>query len=281
MRKTPKGETVVFVVHDQEAKLGASAMAVVALDRYESLAGGVFHDEDMKLLGKYLLFQQYDDGSFLHYYRWDPKAPYRYRLSNSFPGQATWALALLEKRFGDPSWGKAARKAAEYLVTKREQEMRWLETPADPWLASALHEICTPFAETACVDYAKKMAEQAMKRQKLAGAAPDMVGSFEGEAEGSVNAAALTVRLWGETTGFVAMGPEAADAQLDAMRRAVSFIRLNELRPNNTFYLAECERVYGMVRAGSFDDDVNLDTTCYGIEALLWLDRAEKMRTAK
>ena len=84
-----------------------------------------------------------------------------------------------------------------------------------------------------------------------------------------------------ELSSFVEMTPEKSDALLDAMRRAVSFIRLNERRPNNSFYLAEPERAYGMVRGSCFDDEVTLDTTCGVIEALLWLDRVEKTRADK
>jgi hypothetical protein len=36
-----------------------------------------------------------------------------------------------------------------------------------------------------------------------------------------------------------------------------------------------------MVRASSFENDVRLSTTCQVIEALLWLDRVEKMKAAR
>ena len=50
------------------------------------------------------------------------------------------------------------------------------------------------------------------------------------------------------------------------------------MRPNNAFYLPAPERAYGFIRNGTFDPDVRLDTTCYVIEALLWLDRVEKLK---
>ena len=276
-QKTAKDEPFLFVVQDEEAKLGAAASLVLALDRYASLTGSIFHDGDMKLLGKYLLTQQDDDGSFRHYYRYDPKVPFRYRLTHSFPGQATWALAMLEKRFGGQSWGSAARKAADYLVTKRDAEMQWTETPSDPWLAWALRELSTPFAEERYLAYARKMADQTLKRQKTSGA-PDLVGSFEDDSGASVSSAALAAALLGATTSFTAPPEETRSAQVEAMRRAVRFLRLNEIRSNNTFYLPDPERGYGLVRIGVFDDDVRLDTTCHVIEALLWMDRVEKMK---
>jgi hypothetical protein len=276
-QKTAKDEPFLFVVQDEEAKLGAAAALVLALDRYASLTGSVFHDGDMKLLGKFLLTQQDDDGSFRHYYRWDPKAPFRYRLTHSFPGQAAWALSVLEKRFGGKEWGAAARKAADYLVTKRDAEMQWTETPSDPWLTWALRELSTPFAEERYLVYARKMADQTLKRQKTSGA-PDLAGSFEDDSGASASSAALGATLLGATASFTAPPDPTRAAQVEAMRRAVRFLRLNEVRSNNAFYLPNPERGYGLVRSGVFDSDARLDTTCHVIEALLWMDRVEKMK---
>ena len=290
VEKPPKGGTpssgsgtppFVYVVFDEKAKLGAAGLAVVALDRYASLTGGVFQDEDMRLLGRFILHQQYDDGSFSHYYRYDRNVPYEDRVTNSFPGQALWGLAVLERRTGDETWRKAARKAAERLITRREQEMHWSEPPADGWLAAALHVLDTPFAETSHLDYARRMADVVVKQQKVTNVGPDMVGSFEGDPEGSVEGTAIRTRLLGEVLSFTVNPAEKSDAYLRAMRRAVAFIRLNELRPNNAFYLSDPEQVYGMVRASSFENDVRLSTTCQVIQALLWLDRVEKMRATR
>jgi len=263
-------------VQDDEARLGAAATAVLALDRHASLTGAVFNDGDMKLLGKFLLTQQDDDGSFRHYYRWDPKAPYHYRLTHSFPGQAVWALAMLDKRFGGKEWGAAARKGADYLITKRDEEMHWAEPPSDPWLAAALRELSTPIADARYVAYGRRMADQTLKRQKTTGA-PDLVGSFEADVEGSTAATALGAVLLGEAAGFTVPTPAMLASETAAMRRAVRFLRLNEIRPNNAFFLPNPERGYGLVRSGTFDVDVRLDTTCYVIEALLWMNRVEAM----
>lgn len=279
MSSEPKTEPFAYVVFNRKAKLGAAAMAVVALNRYSELTGAVFHTGDMKLLGRFLVKQQYDDGSFLHYYRYDPKVPYQYKVSNSFPGQATWALAVLERRFNEEVWRKAAAGAVEYLITKREREMRWAEPPADVWLAAALRELCTPFAVDTYIEYAVRMADHVTKRQKLVGVSPDMVGTFEGDPEGSVRGAALGIMLLGEVSTVTVSPAEKQKTVLETCRRAMHFIRLNELRPNNTFYFPEPRRAYGMPRAGSFGNDVRLDTTCHVIEALLWLDRLEKRWT--
>ena len=274
--RPPKGEPFVYVAYNQKAKLGAAGLAVVALDRYAQLTGARFHDGDMKLLGRFLLHQQYDDGSFLHYYRYDRKVPYQYRVSETFPGQATWALAVLARRFGEGVWRNAADKAAEYLITRREKEMRMLEPPADIWFAAALHELCTPFAKSVHLDYARRMADAVIKQQKVKDVPPDLLGSFEGAREGSVRAAARRVRLLGEVSSFTVGSPKKRETTTAVMRRALEFIRLNQLRPNNSFYLPEPEGAYGMVRAGSFSNDVELDVTCHVIQAILWLHRLEE-----
>ena len=276
MHTPAKGKPFVFVEYNKKAKLGSAAMAVVALDRYAELTGSVFHDGDMKLLGTFLLHQQYDDGSFLHYYRYDKDVPYEYRISSTYPGQAAWALAVLARRFNDDVWRTAAHKAADYLIKRREKEMRWTEPPADVWFAAALHEMCTPFAQESHLEYGKRMADHVARQQRVTDVPPDLVGSFLGETEGSVRGAARRTRLLGEVATFTVQTPADREMTLEVMRRAMTFVRLNELRPNNAFYLDEPEGAYGMVRASSFENDVRLDTTCHVIQAILWLERMEK-----
>jgi len=276
--ETPKDkEPFVYVVFDRKAPLGAAAMAIVALDRYANVTGAVFHDLDMKLLGRFLLRQQYDDGSFLHYYRYDRNVPYHYRISTSYPGQAAWALAVLERRFGDEAWRKAGRRAMDYLVTRREEEMHWTRPPADIWLAAALHESNTLSADKAQLDYARRMARHVVEYQKRKDVSPDMIGSFTDDEEGSTRAAASRVRLLGEVATFTTEPAKTHQAVLETCRSAMGFVRLNELSANNTFFQAMPERAYGMVRKSSFDNEVRLDTTCHVIQALLWLERLEKM----
>ncbi|HUV38854.1 MAG TPA: hypothetical protein VMY39_04540 [Planctomycetota bacterium] len=278
--ETRGGQPYVYVVHDGEAKLGAAALAVVALDRYAGLTGAVFHDVDMQLLGRFLVRQQYDDGSFRHYYRYDAKVSYQYRVSPSFPGQAAWALAVLERRTRSKedreTWRKSGRLAVDYLITKREKEMKWTEPPADVWLTAALHEMGTLFPEKPWLDYAKRMSNHALAQQLVTDCPPDVVGSFRGEREGSVRGAAVRVRLLGEIAEFTMHDDRERQKTLEVCRRAMQFIRFNQLRPNNAFYLPEPQRVYGMVRTTPFYNDVRLDTTCHVIEAILWLDRREK-----
>ena len=276
------GEPYAYVVYNRKAKLGATALAVVALDRYAGLTGALFHDHDMQLLGRFLVRQQYDDGSFRHYYRYDAKLPYEYKVSPSFPGQAAWALAVLERRTRSKTaralWKKTSRLAVHYLITRREKDMKWTEPPADVWLTAALHEMSALFPQKPWLDYARRMSDHAVKQQNVTKVAPDMVGSFRGEREGSVRGAAVRVRLLGEVSSFTVIPEKDRRAMLETSRRAMHFIRLNQLRPNNAFYLPEPQRVYGLVRTSSFRNDVRLDATCHVIQAILLLERMEKAR---
>ncbi len=276
-QRDKQGRMFTFLVQDQEAKLGAAALAALAIERVTSLTGSKTNDEDLRRIGRFLVTQQDDDGSFRHFYRYDLKVPYNYRLVQGFPGQAVWALAVLEKRLGEKEFGAAARKGAKYLVTKREEQMNWPEAPTDAWLAAGLRELSTPFAETSFVAYAKRMADHTVTRQKLAGD-PDLVGSYEGDKEGSTAGAALAMTLLGETLDFASPPANCRKAYADSMRSAMKFLSLNEVRANNSFFLVSPERAYGFVRSGTFDTDVALDATTACIEALLWMDRVEKAK---
>ncbi len=191
--------------------------------------------------------------------------------------QAVWALAVLEKRLGEKAFGDAARKGAQYLVTKREAEMHWAEAPTDPWLGAALRELSTPFADASCVAYAKRMADHTVKRQKTVGD-PDMVGLYEGDREGSTAGTALGVTLLGQALDFTSPAPDARKQYAASMRAAIRFLHLNEIRANNSFFLVSPERAYGFIRSGTFDTDVDLATTAACIESLLWMDRVEKIK---
>ena len=277
-----KANDFAFVLFDKKAKLGSAAMAVVALDRFATLTKSAEHDDDMRRLGRLILAMQYNDGSFRHYYRYDKKVPLPYRMTSATcPGQAAWALAVLARRFKQQSWRRSVDKAIEYLVTSREKDMKWTVPPADIWLAAAMGELPTSARKKSYLEYARRMADDTLKRQKLKDISPDMIGSFEGDVSGSCRGAAARVRLIAQVQEISPGSDEKRKASLAAMRRAAFYLRLNQLRPNNAFYVAKPHAVYGMIRVNPFRNTVRLDTTCHALEALLRLRRAEKAAAEK
>jgi hypothetical protein len=281
-KETPaKQPPMMYVVYEEKARLGDSAMTAVALAKYGEATRSKQHDATLRLIGNFLVAQQYDDGSFLHYYRYDNKVPYTYHVSGTFPGQATWALACLHQHFKEESWLTAARKSADWLVKDREKVMKWTEPPADLWLAAAIREVGALRDEPAYVDYVRRMADASVRQQKVKDAPPDMIGSFEGEGEGSVLGTAGRAGLLGRAWAIEKPKSERAAAYADALVRALAFIRLNEIRPSNAFFLSEPEKLYGMVRANSFRNDLRLDATCHVIEALLWKERIDEQESKR
>ena len=103
------------------APLGASALMLVALSERRLATGEDLHDPLMQELGAFLVRMQRADGGF--HVAWDVRAgaPDTEGTSRYYPGEALWALALLHEALPDARWEAAARDAARFIATLRDE----------------------------------------------------------------------------------------------------------------------------------------------------------------
>ena len=135
------GDWAAFAERGQEARLGASALAVAALAHRRLATGDRSYDRLMRALGRFLLAQQLPDGRVLGY--WSPSTgrPVPDAYAKFGTGEALWALALLDRLFPGGGWGKPAARLARYVATRRDDVEGYLFTFQDYWAAYGLAEL--------------------------------------------------------------------------------------------------------------------------------------------
>ncbi|MCP4446644.1 MAG: hypothetical protein GY811_15060 [Myxococcales bacterium] len=117
----------------ETAKLGGTALALIALRGAYALDSSVISVEELQAMGAFLLFMQKPDGSFHSKYLvgdgFDPNFHSLY-----YPGETMLALTMLYDVDGDSRWLQAALRSAAQLVESRRDTRDW---PADHWMMLA------------------------------------------------------------------------------------------------------------------------------------------------
>jgi hypothetical protein len=124
------------------APLGGSALMVAALAQRRLLTGERTHDGVMRDLGAFLVAMQRDDGDFFVAYDVRAAEPDREGVSQYFAGEALWALARLHESLPDARFERAARDAARFVSTGRD-DRDFVPVPPlnDHWAAYGFAEM--------------------------------------------------------------------------------------------------------------------------------------------
>lgn len=143
------------------AQLGSSALMAVALAERRLATGDDRYDDVMRGLGRFMVAMQRDDGGFHVAWLPDRGEPDTVGRSRYYPGEALWALALLHEAFPGEGWDVAARDAARFLTTLRDEveDVPFPPLP-DQWTAYGLAEMAEWGLSDGEIDYARGMAER-------------------------------------------------------------------------------------------------------------------------
>jgi hypothetical protein len=140
--------------------LGGTALMEAGLAERRVATGDGSYDDLMRGLGRFIVAMQREDGGF--YNGWDiaGNGPLP-GTSKYYPGEALWALALLDKAFPGEGWIDAAHRAATWLVTKRDDELDVDFAPLpDQWTAYGLAELADTGLNETEAGYARHLAER-------------------------------------------------------------------------------------------------------------------------
>ena len=132
-------DDMAWIDYKGRRALGAAALAVIGLLDYRAAAGTKELDATIHRLGRFVLFMQRDDGFFDIEYDPDKHRGFwpEEGLGLYAPGEAMLALVRLARAWPDGPWRRAAVRAADFAVTRR-----------DEWYAERGLEIVLPDAWT-------------------------------------------------------------------------------------------------------------------------------------
>jgi hypothetical protein len=175
-----------------EAELGATGLGLVALSEVRKVAPGEVSLKELQKLGRFLLFLQRKDGSFVLAYRPDA-GPVEYLHSPFYSGEA--ALGLIELYEADHSrkWLIAAGKALSSVARNRPEIS---EGQPDQWALIAIAKLFPYCDEEVCFGAShEELSEYLIQvcnwivRQQLRNSASPLDGAFDPSGQPAVAAA--------------------------------------------------------------------------------------------
>jgi len=129
---------------DRYAELGGIGLGIVALAETRQVSPDTVSLNDLESLGRFLLFLQKPDGSFVNKF-YEQSGPALNWSSLYYPGEAALGLIYLYELDRSPKWLEAAGFALGYLAKTRAP---FPTAPADHWALIATAKLL-PYCETA------------------------------------------------------------------------------------------------------------------------------------
>ncbi|HEC72427.1 MAG: hypothetical protein ACTSW7_00520 [Candidatus Thorarchaeota archaeon] len=122
-----------------QVKLGANALAIVALTGYNKLKPGAVNLSYLKKLADFMCWMQKEDGSFYSKF-FINKGKADDWASLYYPGEAALAFITLHALIPDPNYIGSSINALKFLATKRQMLLSH-EIEADHWALIATNKI--------------------------------------------------------------------------------------------------------------------------------------------
>ena len=186
-----------------QVRLGWVGLALVALLCLERQSPGFSSLEELRALGEFLRWGQNPDGSFRSLFVPNQGGWKQDWKSLNYPGEAVYALLMLNELDPSPTWVQAAADGIEYLVRSREEES---EIPADYWalLATArllpvIGECNTGLSREKVIRHARLVCESILREQVRGSSNPLMDGGFDSEGRTEPTATLLQGLLAAQT----------------------------------------------------------------------------------
>ncbi len=167
---------------ERYAELGGTGLGLVALAAARKVNPQLVPLEQLQALGRFALFLQREDGSFVHKYRAE-SGPVSNWESLYYPGEAALGFIELYETDHSPEWLAAAGKALSYLAKSRTGLS---SVPADHWALIATAKLVPYCDEGACsvsraelVEHAAQVCESILRDQFKGSAAVGLDGAFD------------------------------------------------------------------------------------------------------
>jgi Domain of Unknown Function with PDB structure (DUF3857)/Transglutaminase-like superfamily len=195
---------------ERHAELGGTGLGLVALAAAREVDPNSVPLDQLQALGRFALFLQRDDGSFVHKYRAE-SGPVPNWESLYYPGEAALGFIALYEADHSREWLMAAGKGLSYLAKSRAG---LATVPADHWALIATAKLLPYCEDRGCgvsqeelVRHAVQVCESILRDQFKGSAAVALDGAFD-------------------STG----GTAAAATRLEGLLAALEFVPKGELR---------------------------------------------------
>jgi hypothetical protein len=172
-----KDHAVLVAIDNGNIKLGANALAILALTKYMDVVKTREYLDTVQKLARWIQATQSPEGRFLiHKQDFSTKNISNF-VSDYYPGEAIYALTLLYKIDKNKEWLDTAENAARYLIDVRDGGKSMVQLSHDHWLLYGLNELYRVRRHKIYYDHTLKIASAILNAQHK-DSAQDGAGSF-------------------------------------------------------------------------------------------------------
>ncbi len=272
---TIDGLRVPAVVEEGRVKLGGNALAAGALARL----GQVSNDEKMiaraRTFAKALALAQRGDGSFVQIQRFPDGHDYNIEHPY-YPGEAIFALSLVQQVAPDPLWVSTADKAAQHLILVRDKGLPIAQLTQDHWLLYGLNDLYRQWPRELYLEHAARITRAMCRSQHRRPPFVDWHGGYYAP-PGSTPTAVRTEGLIAAYALLRDHGGEAyrddAAAALEAGILGAAFQLQCQFRPESAMYFKNPQRILGAFRDSLTSPYIRIDFVQHNMMGLLNLRR--------
>jgi hypothetical protein len=161
-------EDVLVALDDGQIKLGANALAILALAKVMDVTRTNEHLQTAQKLARWIQLTQSPQGRFLVHKQDFPTQKISDFESGYYPGEAIYALTFLYRLDKNEAWLDTAEKAAQYLIYVRDGGKTIVGLSHDHWLLYGLNELYRLRPRKIYYDHALKIAEAILSSQDKA-----------------------------------------------------------------------------------------------------------------
>jgi len=257
------------IVENGYVKLGANALAIIAMTRYEKVTKDTTWKPLVERLGRWILETQESSGRFaVHKMEIDAGQVFPFR-SEYYSGEAL--LALLRLHAADPriEWLHAATRSANYLVKEQSEGVRTVDAIHDHWLMYGLDELYRLQPDERYLVHMRRLAESITGSQNMTEGRGDWYGSYY-KPPRSTPTATRTEGLCAAWRILDRLGNRAeADSLLPAIEAGITFQLQTWFGPESVLYLDDPARSLGGFHRSLTDYEIRIDYVQHNISAIL------------
>ncbi|MBS0290022.1 MAG: CapA family protein [Proteobacteria bacterium] len=264
-------EKYLCILENNYAKLGANALAVLAISKFISITKDISYLESGRKLALWIGTAQNSKGEFyIHKMKFSNKANTDF-VSNYYPGEAIFALVRFYQIDPNPLWLDIAQKAADYLITGRDKDKNISELEHDHWLLYGLNALSEFRPSPIYISHTLKITKAIIKAQNRDAEPCDYMGSFYTNPRSTP----VAIRAEGLCAAYQLLKKNNYDSEvndiLKAIKLCVRFQLQTQFFPEKALYLPNPRRTLGGFSKSLIDYSIRIDYVQHNISSLLGL----------
>jgi hypothetical protein len=260
------GTATDCLIYKNKIKLGANALAIIALTKHIELTGDISNKPVANNLGQWIIDTMAADGSFKVHKQNYESGEISSFISQYYPGEASLALLSLYKLDKNKKWLNAAITAIDYIIN---QQNKLDEPPHDHWLLISLTELYNIKPDKKYLGHSVKIANSIMSSQNMKPSIHDWKGSYYTPPRSTPTAIRTEGLIAAYEMATKVNGEDYKNKLLTSIESGLRFQLQTQYNEGNVIYLPRPEKaIYGF-KKGLTDNEIRIDYVQHNISGLI------------